>query len=192
MRPTGGWTVAIRPFLEPRRFRRPTPVEMTAITLAVGWFTWFLFYLGDAPPSGDRVPKQPPDESRRLRHPSGFSFVAPPHWNLDAFDDDSIRLSPAYVDVALRRRSAILEISRLGAERPAATEALSRVGFLGDEAYEKMEVCRKGSFDDPAWSHYDLYVHHGETWYYVGYGVAEERPVLPVEMRSYLETLRWE
>jgi hypothetical protein len=64
--------------------------------------------------------------------------------------------------------------------------------FLGQEAFERMSVVRKDSFDDPAWSEYILYARHGERWYEVRYGIAEERTELPGMIRRYLNTLRWD
>jgi len=55
--------------------------------------------------------------------------------------------------------------------------------FFGPAAFERMNVIRKDSSDDPAWSEYILYARHGERWYEVKRGIAVERTELPGMIR---------
>ena len=91
-----------------------------------------------------------------------------------------------------RRSKALIDVSWIGRNRPSERESLDRTIFQGQEAFEGMKIIRKDTFDDPPWSEYQLFLHHGEDWYSVRYGIAEERTTLPDMVRRYINTLRWE
>ena len=55
-----------------------------------------------------------------------------------------------------------------------------------------MKIVREDTFDDPPWSEYELVLRHGEQWFQVRYGVAEERTKLPDMIRRYIATLHWQ
>jgi hypothetical protein len=55
-----------------------------------------------------------------------------------------------------------------------------------------MVVERRGTFDDPPWSKYELLVNRNGRFYAIQYGLNQERTKLPAIMREYLETLAFE
>jgi hypothetical protein len=141
-------------------------------------------------PSGEPIPVLPPDEANRVHHPAGFSIVAPRNWG--SHSGGSLLMAPLSPGRYARRSKALLHVSWIGRDRPPGLEGLQAVGPAGQEAYEGMRVVRRWTFDDGAWSEYDLYLRHGEDWYVVRYGIAEERTILPEMVRRYIGTLRWE
>jgi hypothetical protein len=80
----------------------------------------------------------------------------------------------------------------IGPDRPAGGEGWQEANFLGQKGYETMEVVRKWTLDDAAWSQYTLQFPHGKNWYELKYGIAEERTALPPMVRQYINTFRWE
>jgi hypothetical protein len=137
-------------------------------------------------PAGQRIPKEPPDEANRVRHPLGFSMVAPPRWSHTG-------ISGLLMSSNRNRRSeGLIDVSHIGHERPSRLEGMRKTRFLGQEAYHDMQVVRRDTFDDPAWSEYTLYFRRGEDWYEIRYGIAEERTELPPMILRYLNTLRFD
>jgi len=67
--------------------------------------------------------------------------------------------------------------------------SFTRFTFQHYFAYEKMQIKRKATFDDPAISSYDLYVDRDGTWWHVNFFVAEEMTVLPTAIRQYINTV---
>ena len=102
---------------------------------------------------------------------------------------DSSRLTPGRY---ARRSKASIVVTYLRRYRPPDLERLGKTSFLGQSAYEGMQVIRPWTFDDGARSEYTLYLTHDGDWYEIRYGIAEERTQLPGEVRQYLNTLRWE
>jgi hypothetical protein len=141
-------------------------------------------------PAGDPIPRRPPDEANRLRHPAGFSMVVPPNWGSHV--DGSLLIAPLTPGRYARRSKALIAVSCLGRDEPPDLESMQRTLFLGREAYEEMRVVRRWTFDDGAWSEYRLYLRRGGDWYEVKYGITEERTTLPDAVRLYLDTLRWD
>jgi hypothetical protein len=161
---------------------------------------WLLFWpvIRDSRgPRGDPIPSQPPQEANRVHHPAGFSIVCPPRWEphvrrtLESFPETLI-LSPQTPGPYARRSSALIVVNRLGTARPTEIEGLQPTIFQGQPAFERMQVVRTSTFDDPAWSNYELVLSHGPNWYLVSYGIAEERTTLPPMIQRYLNTLRWD
>ena len=124
-------------------------------------------------PYGELIPSDPPQESRRIEHASGFSIVMPPNWEL--FDRD-----PFFQIVARHRGGGMRFRSMITVAQVAPTDTelatWKRTDFHGHMAYEKpMRVQREYTFDDPAWSNYSLFVDVSGKWWQVSFGLAKER-----------------
>ncbi len=174
------------------RARWPTPGEFVAVGLVYTLLAvclWPVLRNGRTP-TGDPIPHQYPDEANRFFHPDGFSIIVPPRWN--AVDRGSLEMAPISPGPIARRSKALLSVTCVGRDTPADWESFGRVSFQQQEAYERMKIVRKSTFDDPPWSEYDMFIHHEDNWYHVRYGIAEARTMLPPEVRQYVSTLRWE
>ena len=144
-------------------------------------------------PMGEAIPRQPPDEKNRVHHPLGFSLVVPPNWDSHIIlNSGPLVLAPKTPGRYARRSKASIVVTCLGRYRPPDLARLGQTSFLGQSAYEGMEVIRPWTFDDGASSEYTLYLTHDGDWYEIRYRIAEERTQLPGEVRQYLNTLRWE
>jgi hypothetical protein len=144
-------------------------------------------------PMGEAIPRQPPEEKNRVHHPLGFSLVVPPKWDSHIIlNGGPLVLAPMSLGKYARRSKASIVVTYLKRYRPPDIESLGKTSFLGQSAYEVMQVNRPWTFDDGAWSEYTLYLTHDGYWYEIRYGIAEERTQLPGEVRQYLNTLRWE
>jgi len=142
---------------------------------------------------GEAIPLHPPDEKNRVHHSLGFSLVAPPNWDSHIIlNSGPLVLAPKTPGRYARRSKASIVVTCLRRYRPPDLERLGKTSFLGQSAYEGMQVNRTWTFDDGAWSEYTLYLTHDGDWYEIRYGIAEERTQLPGEVRQYLNTLRWE
>lgn len=171
---------------------------MAVILGALAWLIWPALNNDCSGTTGDAIPTEPPDEARRLQHPAGFSVVVPPDWEPAGMplrkSDPMVRLFPAVPkgkNCPVRRAKAGLVISNLGTSRPADLGSFRRITFQGQRAYERMEVRRESTFDDPAQSEYRLYVQTDGGWFAVDYFIAEGRTTLPPMIRDYIGTLRW-
>src|SRR4051794_38394481 len=167
-------------------------VELAIVAITIGLLTCCLLpIVWDARgPAGQPIPNELPDESRRVHSPTGLSIVAPSHWV--ARTSGGLFLVPMSPGRYGRHSKALIVISDIGQRQPQDIQGMRVVRFLGQEAFERMGVVRNGGFDDPAWSEYILYARHGEQWYEVRYGIAEERTELPGMIRRFLNTLRWD
>ena len=174
-----------------RQVLRISWVELAIVALIIGVLNGCLWpIVRDARgPAGLPIPDRLPEESRRVRHPLGFSMVVPPDWNCHI--GGSLLMAPATPGRYARRSKALIVVARIGPDRPAGLGPRARTRFQGGEAYEGMRVVRPWSFDDGAWSEYTLDFRRGGHWYEVRYGIAEERQSLPPIVRRYLDTLRW-
>ena len=143
-------------------------------------------------PHGATIPLSAPEESRRVVHPTGLSMIAPPNW-------DSIRdRGPQTPHLCLaargapgRRLKSVITVEACSPPGPEQLRNFARIQFHLHEAFEKMEVERKSTFDDPASSRYTMYVDAGGQCWAVTLLVADELSVLPVEIRKYLETIQF-
>jgi hypothetical protein len=176
--------------MDRRRSLLPSRVELVIVALLCAGVSSCLWsVLRDARgPTGDPIPKQPPDEANRVHSPLGFSMVVPPDWN--ARITGSLFMAPMSPGRYARRSKALIDVSYLGHETPSEVALSRKTRFLGEAAYEGMEVVRPWTFDDGAWSEYTLYARRGADWYEIRYGIAEERTTLPAMVRRYLNTLR--
>src|SRR5262249_47810932 len=139
-------------------------VELATVAIIIGAMTCCLLpIVWDARGhTGQPIPDEPPDESRRVHCPVGFSIVAPSHWA--AKTSGGLVLVPMSPGRYARRSKALIVISDVGQRQPQDIEGMRGVRFLGQEAFERMSVVREDSFDDPAWSEYILYARRGERW----------------------------
>ena len=136
-------------------------------------------------PRGEPIPRQPPDEKNRVHHPLGFSLVAPPNWDGHIiFNSGPLVLAPKTPGRYARRSKASSSSRAWDDHRPEDLERLRPTSFLGQSAYEGMQVIRPWTFDDGAWSEYTLYLTHDGDWYEIRYGIAEERTRLPARCVS--------
>lgn len=144
-------------------------------------------------PHGKMIPVMAPREENRIAQPSGLSFIAPPNW--DQFRDmepenPSLQIAPR--GTPGRRHRSVLWIWKCSP--PPEKDDLSefeRVEFLGYPAYERMQITRKDSFDDPARSDYDLYIDRDGEWWNISFLVSDEMTKLPKIMREYINTIRF-
>jgi hypothetical protein len=140
-------------------------------------------------PYGALIPSDPPIESRRIPHASGFSIVVPPNWEL--FDHgNTVQVAARHREGGMRLRSFIT-IAR-DVSMDAARNSWKRTNSHGCVAYEKaMRVEREYTFDDPAFSSYCLLVDVSGTWWLVEFGLAQERNSLPPEIAAYIDSIRF-
>lgn len=141
-------------------------------------------------PYGELIPSDLPQESMRIRHPSGFSIVPPPNWEI--FDRGIV------VEIAARHRGGGTRLRSFIAISQSDTAGVTlanwkKITFHGYVAYEhKMHVDREDSFDDPAFSSYSLLVDVSGKWWLIQFGLAKERDSLPPEIAAYINTIRFD
>ncbi len=157
-----------------------------AVWAAMGVLLWPLVRR----PAGPRIPTSPPEESRRYHHRDGFSLVVPANWDVREFDG-ILALTPQTSFEGVRSPTG-LSIMTLGPEQPREIELAKEALFRGRPAWERMELVRKGTFDDPPLSTYTLYFQRHEEWWVASYFLAESLTEVPPMVRRYIETLQWE
>ncbi|QDU42731.1 hypothetical protein Mal52_11980 [Symmachiella dynata] len=143
-------------------------------------------------PHGSMIPQEPPDERNRVFHSSGVSIVAPLNW--DKIRDYSFGfpfLSVAARGVPGARLRSFIEIQLTDAPGEDIQNRYRPLRFQGWPAYERMQIDREDSFDDPASSSYELYVNRNDEWWLVRFIIADEMTELPPEIRRYLDTIRF-
>lgn len=175
-----------------------TRVELVAVFLIIGGLVALLYLsvmIARNPkgPHGERIPRAAPLESNRIIHPTRLSIIAPENW--DQIRDrgpDVPFLSIAARGTPGRRLGSIITVTTVS---PPPDEArlstFKQIVFQGQPAYEHMQILRKGSFDDPATSQYDLYLHSGGHWWNISFLVADEMTAIPPQIRQYIETVQF-
>jgi hypothetical protein len=140
-------------------------------------------------PLGEMIPRDPPDQARRVQIAPDFSMVLPRNWVVNQTGlPDGMR---AFIHPrAWHRRPATLLI--VDNEAPPDLKAMKATKFQGAPAFERMHVVRHDTFDDPPWSEYELRFDRGGRWWSVTYGFKRETTELPPVIRQYIETLRWD
>ena len=144
-------------------------------------------------PHGELIPVTAPREENRINHPSGLSIIAPPNWKNRwemLADNPEINISAR----RSTRRHDHSEITILGNQSAPDKEELldyTKLEIQGFPAYEKMVIEQKYSFDDGAWSIYELYIDRDDVWWHVSFSVAKEMTELPPMMREYINTIRF-
>lgn len=140
-------------------------------------------------PPGQRIPTELPVEANLVRHPAGLSIIAPPNWDqMREFVPDEPALFLAARGMPGRRLTSLISIERC--PQPALA-GLKKIDFHGDTAYEQTMIDRHHTLDDPASSHYDLYVDRGDQWWHVTFRTAGEMTELPLAIRAYIETIEF-
>ncbi len=159
----------------------PSPVEFLVVAIIISLMMLFLWPAVQATrnprgPHGRMIPTEPPDESHRIRNADGLSIVLPKNWEVwEAIDSTFpeakyLRVYPR--GAPGRRLKALLIVQPGRTPGSGDVSAFTKTTFLGSDAYERMLVERKDTFDDPAWSQYAMYFQHGGEWWYVRYGLA--------------------
>ncbi len=138
-------------------------------------------------PHGKRIPEDPPNPDNRVSHLSRVSIVAPENWEQRP-DHLCLRIFPRQ---GLGRLKAGIDIYQC--ERPDDEDLVgyADVMFQGNQAYEKTQVDRYSTFDDPAYSSYNLYVEREGQWWHISYFIAQEMTVLPDAVRQYINSIRF-
>lgn len=144
-------------------------------------------------PLGEMIPTGSPIESNRITHATGLSIVAPVNWDQTRdMGPDAPFLQIAARGAPGRRLRSIITVSLCDPIPDKQTlESCQQVQFQGAPAYEKAKVEREDTFDDPAWSSYDLYVARNGTWWRVHFSIASKMTELPNSIRQYLETVEF-
>ncbi len=138
------------------------------------------------------IPTQSPHESNRIVHASGLSIIAPINWDQILDKGPSIPfLCIASRGMPGRRHKALIAITQCEKPNDDSLKRFLKVKFQQHVAFEKMTIKRKGTFDDPPSSSYDLYVLISGQWWYINFLVAEEMTLLPEIVRQYIETIKF-
>ncbi|QDV16266.1 hypothetical protein Pan153_08930 [Gimesia panareensis] len=143
-------------------------------------------------PLGKMIPETAPNEENRIKHPSGFSIIAPPNWLKRDMGPDQFWITIYPRPRGASRKLSALTISREGPLNPnRVPKGYKKVTFQGFPAYERIVVTRKYLFDDPPISDYDLYIDRdGEGWH-VNFSLLTSMTELPEIMREYINTIRF-
>lgn len=140
-------------------------------------------------PYGARIPIELPDEANRVKHPAGLSIIAPVNWDqMRELVPDEPSLFIAARGMPGRRLTSLISIERCSLPE---LDGFTQIDFRGDTAYELTIIDRRDSFDDPASSHYDLYIDRGDQWWHVTFRTAAEMTELPSAIRTYIETIEF-
>lgn len=140
-------------------------------------------------PPGKRIPTELPVEANRVRHPAGLSIIAPPNWDqMRELVPDEPALFIAARGMPGRRLTSLISIERCDQPELAG---FKQIEFRGDTAFEQTTIDRHDTFDDPASSHYDLYIDRGDQWWHVTFRTAAEMQELPPAIRAYIETIEF-
>ena len=109
-------------------------------------------------PHGETYPSAGLNEANRITHPTGLSIILPANW--DDLSGRSPILRIAARGMPMRRQKSVISIRQSDSEPDQRTlDRCKKLQFQNSPAYEMCIVGRKKSFDDPASSSYDLYVH---------------------------------
>lgn len=144
-------------------------------------------------PYGASIPHSPPDEKNRVMHETGLSIVAPENWDRVKFFEPEVPwLSIAARGTPGARLKSLIIVSQCAEPPdPNSLHTFAPVTFQTHSAFEKMEIVRRGSFDDPASSVYELFVDRNGEWWNISFSIADEMTELPLEIRQYIETVEF-
>lgn len=148
---------------------------------------------GPAGPHGKKIPDSAPQEENRINHPSGLSIIAPPNWKNRwemVTEAPEICINP-HGSMRRRDHSQILIWRNQSLPEKDELPSFKHIEFQGFSAYEKMEIKREDSFDDPAHSVYELYIDRDGVVWNIVFSVSEEITHLPAIMRKYIDTIRF-
>ena len=163
--------------------------EVVVVVVMCGCLAWLLWPLIRKGPAGRAIPAFVPDESRRVVNPDGYSIVLPPRWRCVTNTSDlGIFLCPESPIAA--RSTATMTLFQLR-ERPSVY-GFTETRFRQFVAWERMDVVRESTFDDPAISDYILLINHENGWLRFEYSIAKSRTELPGQIGSYIDTIRLE
>ena len=161
--------------------------EVLLVVVIFGCLAWFLWPIIRMSPAGRAIPAFVPDESRRVVNADGYSIVLPPRWqcrhNLSGF---GIIMCPESPIAA--RSTATIVLSQL--REPPALDGFTETHFDEHVAWERMDIVREWTIDDPPRSNYVLLIDHNGDWFRFEYSIAKSRTDLPKEIRSYIGTIR--
>ncbi len=161
-------------------FSTPFAKTLAVIAVAIAILCGFV-YLGFKPRYG------PPDESKRLTHPAGFSIVEPAQWihdPLGIFDGDTTRdYSIGMIEKKSAGMPASIAVTRL-AKRPSQTESTEpNDTFQNAPAWKNARQRRKTTVTT-------FYFQSGDQWFSIIY---DGPPTLPIaDMMPYLNTFRFD
>ena len=168
--------------------------EVLAIVLVVGVLVVILYpavmaALADGTP-GEMIPTVPPNESDRVYHPNGLSIIKPPNWKVsitDAKEDSLLSISPQGVG----RAKSMISIRSI--EAAALDEMVfddfQKSKFNGFSSYERMQLIKAGTLDDPPVSEYELFVYQNENRWFIRFTIQRKIAALPDEIREYIDTI---
>jgi hypothetical protein len=140
-------------------------------------------------PTGNSIPRESPDESRRIIATSGLSIVVPMNWDYRVFAPDELGLLQR---TTVRGAKASIIVKKCAEAPPVQLLAEYRnTEFQGRTAFESMAVIREATVEDLPWSEYDLYLERTDGWWQISYGLPESKTSLPRQVRRYLETVRF-
>lgn len=186
---------------QPSKRLLPTGIEMLVVGVILGVLLVLvvpavLAVRNPKGPSGEMIPSAPPDEARRVVHPTGLSIVAPVNW-------DQIRdrgpLTP-FLCVACRGAPGVRLKSYISVEQcehAPDNDFFQRMGFAKVQfqqqpAYELAEIRKKAvMFDDPGMSVYLLYAERNKRWWMITLLTADERTVVPKQLQQYIDTIQF-
>lgn len=144
--------------------------------------------------AGEMIPSDAPDEARRIVHASGVSIVVPENWELTNDSPYNRRFTiAARVLPPGSRRTSYIEIRKLDSDEaePDVT-GFQQTQLQSYPAYERMVADeRTRGASDRRYSTYDLYVDRDGEWWHICFTVADVLSELPLEMRQFIETVRF-
>jgi hypothetical protein len=136
------------------------------------------------------IPKEPPQEDRRIIHPAGFSVVCPPGWVVKIVKRDvglndwiSLRGGPRST-----RFAPELYVGTFNGP-PIYLSNYQETVFLGDKAYERTDLAAGNG----EYFTYELFLANRSQWYKICYQIpsSSQNPLylkVPEKMMPYLES----
>jgi hypothetical protein len=144
-------------------------------------------------PLGRIIPDELPQETRRVRHPGGFSLVYPRDWDVRtsnvSTDMVSIGGSPRVLLPA--RRVGGMGVFRFRDMDLSEVTKHRKVQFQGEDAYEEIWT-KEGNWDDPPGFSYTLYFRRAGVWYQIGFSAPLDLERPPPVILRYFSTFRVE
>ncbi|MBL8849445.1 MAG: hypothetical protein JNG89_07165 [Planctomycetaceae bacterium] len=142
-------------------------------------------------PPGEVIPTVPPNEARRLVHPSGLSIVRPKNWEKNhhwSAHDPTLRIWPRRYPPGGRMPS-VITVQKWPAPEPPDVTGFTPLQFQSYPACERMQVYRNNNSTKN--SLYEMYVDRNGEWWMISFGLAgEQMTELPPEIRQYIDTVR--
>lgn len=141
-------------------------------------------------PNGELIPVAAPQEANRIVHASGLSIIAPENWEQIGENGPDVPFLWVAARVqGARRLTSYITIEKQEQPSDAILSGTALVTFQGYSAYEKMEVEREDTFDDPASSRYSLYVDVAGEWWLIEFVVADKLRTLPHQIKAYIDSI---